>query len=113
MIKKCGTCGIKYQHCNSFFENTNFKYDLIEFICLCYNKKYQQKVKETFLIHVNFLTMITISLFYCYESFFSLWIYGWLGKTQWNIITLKRSFLLSVKCGRYHWHRLCAHKNTL
>ena len=47
MIKKCGTCGIKYQHCNSFFENTNFKYDLIEYICLCCNKKYQQKVKET------------------------------------------------------------------
>ena len=48
MIKKCGTCGIKYQHCNSFFENTNFKYDLIEYICLCCNKKYQQKVKQIF-----------------------------------------------------------------
>ena len=27
--KKCEICGIKYEYCNCFLENTNFKDDLI------------------------------------------------------------------------------------
>ena len=37
--KKCETCGI------SFLEYTNFKYDLIEYKCLCFNKDFQHKFK--------------------------------------------------------------------
>ena len=31
----------------------------------CYQQKFGRKLKEHFLIDTNFLTMITISLFYC------------------------------------------------
>ena len=65
--KKCEIFGIKYKYCNCFLEYTNFKGDLIEYKCLHCNKNYQhkfdEKLKERFLIHTNFLTMITISLF--------------------------------------------------
>ena len=29
-VKKCEICGIKYKYCDCFFEDTNFKYDLME-----------------------------------------------------------------------------------
>ena len=35
-----------------------------------------------------------------------LWIYGWLEKIQWTIITWKRRFLQSLKYGRNYWCRL-------
>ena len=38
--RKCENCGIKYQHCDCFLEYTNFKNDLIEYKCLCYNKNF-------------------------------------------------------------------------
>ena len=40
--KKYETCGIKYKNCDYFLEYTNFKDDLMEYKCLCYNKNYQQ-----------------------------------------------------------------------
>ena len=40
---KCGTCGIKHKYCNCFLEYTNFKADIIEYKCLCFNKNCQQK----------------------------------------------------------------------
>ena len=40
--KNCETCGIKYRYCSYFIEYTNFKDDLIEYKCLCCNKKYIQ-----------------------------------------------------------------------
>ena len=43
--KKCETCGI------SFLEYTNFKYDLIEYKCLCFNKNYQHKFDKTFKLY--------------------------------------------------------------
>ena len=50
--KKCNTFGIKYKYCDYFLECTNFKYDLIEYKCLCCNKNYQhkfdKKLKERF-----------------------------------------------------------------
>ena len=96
--KKCETCGIKYKYCNCFLEYKNFK-DLVEYKCLCCNKIYQQKfdekLKKNFLIHENALTMI--ALIYMISLYFIvakrrlfLWIYGWLGKIQWNIIAWKR-----------------------
>ena len=51
--------------------------------------------------HSNILTMITISLFYYYEKMLTLWIYGRLGKIQWDIVTWKIRFLYSLKYGRY------------
>ena len=44
--KKNQTCGIKYIYCDCFFKYTNFKDDLIEYKCLCYNKNDQQKFDE-------------------------------------------------------------------
>ena len=41
--KTCGICRNKYEYCDCFLENTNFKDDLIEYKCLFCNKKYQQK----------------------------------------------------------------------
>ena len=50
--KKCETCRIKYKYCNCLLEYTNFKDDLIQYKCLCYNKNYQhefdEKLKERF-----------------------------------------------------------------
>ena len=67
--KKCETCGIKYKYCNCFLGYTNFKGDLVEYKRLLCNenckncqRKFDEKLKERFLIHTNFLTMITISL---------------------------------------------------
>ena len=72
--QNCETCGITYKVCDCFFENTNFKDDIIEFKYLCCNKNFQQKfdekLKERFLIQTNFLTMISISLFYCCNKVF-------------------------------------------
>ena len=63
--KKCETYGVSYKVCDCFLEYTNFKDNLIEYKCLCYNRNYQQKfdekLKKQFL---NILTLITISLFY-------------------------------------------------
>ena len=85
--KKCETCAVNNRCCKCFLEYTNFKDDLIECKCLCCNKSYQ------FYIQTNFLTMITISLFYHYEEVFTLKNNWWLGKIQWNFITWKRIFL--------------------
>ena len=43
----------------------------------------------------------------------SIWIYGWLGKIQWNIITWKRRFLQSLKYWRYYQCRLPVCKKSL
>ena len=42
-----------------------------------------------------------------------IWIHGWLGKIQWDIITWKRRFLQSPIYGRYYWCRLHAQKKNL
>ena len=39
-------CGIKYEYCDFFLEYTNFKDNLIEYKCLCFNKNYQEKFDE-------------------------------------------------------------------
>ena len=44
--EKCETCRIKYNYCNCFLEYINFKDDLIEDKCLCFNNNYQQKFNE-------------------------------------------------------------------
>ena len=68
--KKRETCRIKYKYCDCFLEYTNFKDYLIEYKCLCcnqnYERKFDEKLKERFFIHIKFLTMITISV-YPYE----------------------------------------------
>ena len=75
-LLKCEACRIKYKYCECFLENRNFKEDLIEY--KGYNKNYEQKfdekLKGQFLNTYTFsnLTMITISLFYCYEKVFIL-----------------------------------------
>ena len=69
MMKKCETCKLNI--------NIATKYELREYKCLCCDKNYQQKFDENlklnnFLIHTNFLTMITISLCYCCKKVFIL-----------------------------------------
>ena len=73
--KKCATCRIKCKYRYCFLKYTNFKDDLIESICLCCNNNYQKKLMKSqrndLLIHKNFITMITISLFCrCEKVFF-------------------------------------------
>ena len=50
--KKCKIFGIKYKYCNSFLEYTNFKDDLVEYICLICSKncriKFDEKLKKRF-----------------------------------------------------------------
>ena len=77
--KKYETCGVKYKDCKIFFENKNFEDNLIKCKCLCCNKNCQKKslIKtlrnnlKNFLIHTNFLNMISINLFYCCEKVFT------------------------------------------
>ena len=45
-VRKCETCGIKYQYCDCFLEYTNFKKDLIVWKCLSCNKNYHYKFDE-------------------------------------------------------------------
>ena len=63
------------ESCNCFSECTHFKYYLIEYKCLYFNKDYQKKfhenLKKKLLIHTNFLTMISKSLFYCCGKVFT------------------------------------------
>ena len=101
MIKKCETCGIKYKHCDCFLEHANFKDDLIEYKCLSCNKIYQrkfdEKLKGKFLIHTNFLTMITISLFYYYEKVFILTNIWMIGKNSMKRHYLKKKIFIVTK----------------
>ena len=90
--KKCETCGIKYKYCDFFLKYTNFRDDLIEHKCLVSNKncqtKFDEKLKD-FLIHTNFLTMITISLFY-YKKVFILTNIWMIGKNSMKHYYLKK-----------------------
>ena len=47
MVKKCENCGIKYKYFDCFLEYVNFKDDLIQCKCLCFNKNNQQKFDES------------------------------------------------------------------
>ena len=44
--KKCETCEINYKDCECFLEYINFKDNLIEDRCLCWNKNYKKKFDE-------------------------------------------------------------------
>ena len=93
--KKRETCGIKYKYCNCFLEYTNFKDNLSEYKCLCCKKNYQhkfdEKLKEFFLIHTNFLTTTIISLCHCCEKVFILmWV---IGKNSTKHCYLKKKIL--------------------
>ena len=73
----------------------NFKDGLIKCESLDCNKSYQRKLDEEFkkkLIHINFLTMIKIGLFYCKEKVLSLRIYRWLGKFNETSLPEKEHF---------------------
>ena len=76
--KICETYGITYELCDCFLEYTNFKDDLLGYKCLCFDKSYQKSLmkrsRNDFLIHTNFLTMITISLFCYWKRVFALMI---------------------------------------
>ena len=88
--------GIEYKYCDCFLEYTNFKYDLIEYKCLVCNKnchtKFDEKLKER--IHTNFLTMITISLFYCYERIFILMNVWMTRKNSMKLYHLKKKIFI-------------------
>ena len=46
--EKYEKCGIKYKDYDCFFEDANFKNDLMEYKYLCCNKNYQEKFDENF-----------------------------------------------------------------
>ena len=91
--KKCEVFRIKYKYCDCFLGYANFKNKLIEWKYLCCNENYVKKFDEKLkclihnmcyfifklLINKNFLTTITISLFYCCKKVFTLmniWVIG-------------------------------------
>ena len=81
--KKCKTFWIKYKDCGCCPEYTNIKNNLIEYKCLCCNKnnqkRFDENLKKDLLIHINLVTMISISLFYCCKKLFTnvnIWMIG-------------------------------------
>ena len=66
--KKSETCGIKYKDCEYCLEYTDVKDDFIEYKSLfckkSYQKKFDENLKKRLLIHTNFLTMVSISLYF-------------------------------------------------
>ena len=88
-----------YKHCDYFLEYTNFGDYLIQYKCLCWNKNYQnqfnEKLKECFSIHTNFLTMITISLFHYYEKVFIVMNIWMIGKNSMKRHYLKKKIFYS------------------
>ena len=69
ITKKCETCGIKNKNSKCFVEYTSFSYNSRGCKYLCCNKIYQKKfhenLKNDFLIHISFLTMISICFSFC------------------------------------------------
>ena len=57
---------VEYKHCDCFLEYTNFKDNLG-----LMKKGMMESSRNYFLIHKNFLTMISINLFYCFEKVFT------------------------------------------
>ena len=98
--KKNEACRIKYKDCECFFEYTHFKDDLIEYKCLCCKKNYQKKfdgnLKSDFLIHTNFLDMITISLIYCCEKVFTHMNIWMIGKNSTKLHYLKKKIFTVI-----------------
>ena len=88
--QKCETCRLKYKDCECCLEYRNFKDDLTEYKCFCRNKNYQKRfyenLKKEFVIHINFLSMISINLFYCCEKVFTHTNIWMVGKNSENFI---------------------------
>ena len=106
MMKKSKVYIIKYKYCDFLLEYMNFKEYLIEYKCLRCSNSHQQKFDE--MLKEQFFNICKLSQDdIVAKSCLSLWIYGWLGKIQWNIVTCKRRFLQSLKYGRYYWSKLC------
>ena len=76
--------------------NKNFQDDLIEYKCLSCIKNYQKKIDEqlkknsNFLMHTHFLTMISISVFYCCKKVFTHMNTWMIGKNSMKHNDLKR-----------------------
>ena len=96
--KKCEIFKIKFKDCDCFIEYTNSEDDLIEYKCLFCNKNYQKKFdeksKERFLIHTNFLTMMSISLFFCCEKLFTHMNTWMIGKNSMKHHYLKKKIFM-------------------
>ena len=92
--KKCETCRIECKYCDCFLKYINFKDNLIEYKCLYCNKnyecKFEKKLREGFLTHTDFLTMIKTSLFYCQEKVFILRKIWTIGKNSMNFHYLQK-----------------------
>ena len=113
--KKCKDCGTEYKYCNCFLEYRFFKGDLIKCKGLSCDKNYQykldKKLEKIFINTCNFSNHNNSRFIDLLQKGINiLWIYGWLEKIQWNIITWKRRFLHSPIYGRYYWCRLCTQK---
>ena len=100
MIKNVKHVELNINYCDCFLEYANFKDDLIEHKCLCYNKKYQEKfgekLKKQCLIYINFLTTTIISLFYCCKKLFILMNILMIGKISMKNHYLKKKILQSL-----------------
>ena len=94
--KKCETCKIKYRYCVCVLEYTNVKDDLLEYKCLCCNKRYQrkfdQKLKEQFFNTHKFSNHD--NLFYCCKKVFILMNIWMIGKNSIKLYYLKKKILI-------------------
>ena len=97
ITKKCETCGIKNKNSKCFVEYTSFSYNSIGCKYLCCNKIYQKKfhenLKNDFLIHISFLTMISICFSFCSGKVLTLmtiWMTGTFGTFQMEHFYLKK-----------------------
>ena len=68
--EKYEPCGIKYKYCNCCFERTNFKEDLIEYKCFCFNKNYKKKTTLYRLIRLFYWRRVSRTILYALSSHF-------------------------------------------
>ena len=95
---KCESCGIKYKYCHCFFFNIQTLKIITNFLSCSksYQQKFNKKLKEIFLIHTNFLTMIKINLFCYYEKVFILTNIWMIGKNSIKRDYLKKNFFIAT-----------------
>ena len=86
--KKCETCGIKYSCCECCLQYTSVKDDLIKhksLYCIRITKQcWKKTLKKWLLINTDFLTNISISLFYCCKKEYThmnIWMIGKMSMT--------------------------------
>ena len=104
--KKCQTCGTKCKGCECCLEYTSVEYDAVRI-----TKKVWWKLKKEICQYIQCFNHNSNKCIVA-KRCLPIWIHGWLGKIQWNIITKERRFSHSPKHRRHCWCSLDAHKKS-